>query len=65
MGLLEPWRPSMGHFLSRRLHLAAMVAESLPQEAETKEASMVALTGRLALEMLALPIRLLCGRLYA
>jgi nucleoside-diphosphate-sugar epimerase len=65
MGLLEPWRPSMGHFLSRRLHLAAMVAESLPQEAETKEASMVVLTGRLALEMLALPIRLLCGRLYA
>jgi hypothetical protein len=65
MRLLEPWRPSMKHGLSRRLHLAAMVAESPPSEAPIEAGSVATLTGQLALEVLVFPIRLLCGRLYA
>jgi nucleoside-diphosphate-sugar epimerase len=65
MRLLEPWRPSTQHGLSRRLHLAAMVAEALPPEAQVKGRSLAGAVVQLALEALVFPIRLLCGRLYA
>ena len=62
--LLEPWRPSMQHSLSRRLHLAAVVAES-PQRAPAGTPSMRRVIGQLMLEALVFPIRLVFGRLYA
>jgi nucleoside-diphosphate-sugar epimerase len=62
--LLEPLHPSMRHRLSRQLHLAAMVAESALPKAPTPP-SLLAVAGQLMLETLILPIRLLCGRLYA
>ena len=65
MRLIEPWRPSTAHGLSRRLHLAAMVAESRPDAGSRQPASVMRLLGLLVLEVLAFPIRLLCSRIFA
>jgi hypothetical protein len=61
--LIEPIRPSMQHGLSRRLHLAAMVVESLP--GEPPRSGLGTLAKELALEAGALPFRLALGRVYA
>jgi hypothetical protein len=63
--LFEPIRPSMQHGLARRLHLAAMVVETLPSEQALKRSGFIALAGQVALEALALPFRLLLGRVLA
>jgi NADH dehydrogenase len=65
MRLIEPWRPSMQHRLSRQLHLAAMVAEGISPGVTVPAPSVVRISGELALEVLIFPIRLLCGRMYA
>ncbi|HLH92648.1 MAG TPA: NAD-dependent epimerase/dehydratase family protein [Xanthobacteraceae bacterium] len=61
--LIEPIRPSMQHGLSRRLHLAAMVAESLPDE--PPQLGLGVLTKEMLLEAGALPFRLAFARVYA
>jgi nucleoside-diphosphate-sugar epimerase len=61
--LIEPLRPSTQHGLSRRLHLAAMVAESLP--GDPPQPGMGTLAKELLLEAGALPFRLVLGRVYA
>jgi nucleoside-diphosphate-sugar epimerase len=61
----EPLRPATRHRLSRRLHLAAMVAESLPAQPKRRAPWWIAVGGQLALEILAVPFRLLLGRLTA
>jgi nucleoside-diphosphate-sugar epimerase len=61
--LIEPWRPSPAHRLAQDLHLAAMVAESEPVSRAPANAVRVFI--ELALEALALPFRLLLGRIYA
>lgn len=63
--LIEPWRPSMQHRLSRQLHLAAMVAESVSPGVAPPAPSALRMSGQLALEALIFPIRVLCGRMYA
>jgi nucleoside-diphosphate-sugar epimerase len=62
---IEPVRPSMRHGLSRRLHLAAMVTESLSDSSETPRPSVVAVAMQVVLEALALPFRLVLSRVYA
>jgi nucleoside-diphosphate-sugar epimerase len=62
---VEPMRPTARHRLSRRLHLAAMVAESVPFEAERRAPWWVTVTLQLALEAVATPFRLVFGRLSA
>jgi nucleoside-diphosphate-sugar epimerase len=61
--LIEPWRPSPGHQLAQDLHLAAMVAENEP--ISRSPISPFRVFTELALDTLALPFRLLFGRLYA
>jgi hypothetical protein len=63
--LIEPSRPSMQHRLSRQLHLAAMVAESVSTGITPPAPSALRMSGQLALEVLIIPIRLLCSRMYA
>lgn len=65
MRFVEPLRPAMQHRLSRRLHLAAMVAESLPTESKRRAPWWLTVGGQLALEALATPFRLVFGRLTA
>jgi hypothetical protein len=55
----------MQHRLSRRLHLAAMVAEASPAEPKRRAPWWVAVGGQLALEAVATPFRLVLGRLTA
>ncbi len=62
---VEPIRPSMGHSLARRLHLAAMVVETLPSEQARRRPGLFAVAAQLLLETLALPFRLLFGRVSA
>jgi hypothetical protein len=62
---LEPLRPAMHHGLSRRLHLAAMVAEALPPPAQPDRAWWLTAASQLALEGIALPFRLMLGGLAA
>jgi NADH dehydrogenase len=62
--LVEPVRPSTHHGLSRRLHLAAMVAETLPAP-QKRAPGVLAVALQLALEGIALPFRLLLGGLTA
>ncbi len=62
---VEPLRPAMQHRLSRRLHLAAMVAESSPTEPKRHAPWWIAVGGQLALEAVATPFRLVFGRLTA
>lgn len=61
--LFEPIRPSMAHGLSRRLHLAAVVAETMP--APWPQPSLAAIVGQIILEVIALPFRLVLGRIRA
>jgi len=63
--LLEPVRPDMQHGLSRRLHLAAMVAEVLPPPSQPDRAWWRTIASQLVLEGLALPFRLFLGSLAA
>jgi nucleoside-diphosphate-sugar epimerase len=65
MRFVEPLRPAMQHRLSRRLHLAAMVAEASPAEPKRRAPWWVAVGGQLALEAVATPFRLVLGRLTA
>jgi nucleoside-diphosphate-sugar epimerase len=60
---VEPIRPGPQHGLSRRLHLAAMVAETLPAQREPRAPWWFAVTVQLALETIAVPFRLLLGGL--
>jgi nucleoside-diphosphate-sugar epimerase len=62
---VEPMRPAMRHRLCRRLHLAAMVAESLPAEPKRRAPWWIAVGWQLALEVVATPFRLVFGRLTA
>jgi hypothetical protein len=59
----EPSRPDPGHRLADRLHLAAMVAESLPKAA--RRGQFLSLLGQGVLELAALPLRPILGRSYA
>jgi hypothetical protein len=64
MRLVEPLRPTMRNRLSRRLHLAAMVAESLPGAPKRRGPWWwITVGGQLTLEVLATPFRLVLGRL--
>jgi nucleoside-diphosphate-sugar epimerase len=63
--LLEPIRPAMHHGLSRRLHLAAMVAETLPAPPQPERTWWLTITAQLAREGLALPFRLVLSSLAA
>jgi len=64
MRLVEPLRPTMRNRLSRRLHLAAMVAESLPAAPKRRGPWWwITVGGQLTLEVLATPFRLVLGRL--
>jgi len=63
--LVEPMRPSMQHRVSRRLHLAAMVAESLPDQPKRRVLWFVTVGVQLVLEAVATPFRLVLGRLAA
>jgi nucleoside-diphosphate-sugar epimerase len=54
---VEPIRPAMQHGLSRRLHLAAMVAETLPAPRRWRATWWLRVTVQLALEAVALPFR--------
>ncbi len=63
--LLEPIRPSMRHGLSRHLHLAAMVVESLPAAHLPTTPGFATIAMQLMLEGLALPFRLFFSRLSA
>jgi nucleoside-diphosphate-sugar epimerase len=60
---LEPIRPGPHHGLSRRLHLAAMVAETLPAQPAPRGPWWLGVTVQLALETIALPFRLVLGGL--
>jgi hypothetical protein len=62
---VEPMRPRMQHRVSRALHLAAMVAESLPDQPTRRAPWWLAVGGQLALEVIATPFRLVFGRLTA
>jgi nucleoside-diphosphate-sugar epimerase len=65
MRFVEPMRPTTRHRLSRRLHLAAMVAESLPTEPKRRVPWWVTVGAQLALEAVATPFRLIFRRLSA
>lgn len=62
---IEPVLPSMRHGLSRRLHLAAMVAESQPGAETAPRAGFFGVAIQGVFEALALPFRLLLSRAYA
>lgn len=57
----EPLRRQSGHRLADRLHLAAMVRESMPRLAETKDTRIASLMGQTLLELFALPFRIILG----
>jgi NADH dehydrogenase len=61
--LFEPMRPSMRHGLCRRLHLAAMVAES--EDADLGKSGFRAVAAQLILEIAVAPLRVLLARVYA
>jgi hypothetical protein len=54
---VEPIRPAMQHGLARRLHLAAMVADTLPARRRWRATWWLRVTLQLALEAVALPFR--------
>jgi nucleoside-diphosphate-sugar epimerase len=62
--ILDPWRAGAGHRLSQRLHLAAMVLESLPRET-TRRPSVLMVIRQIALDAFVLPFRLALGRWFA
>jgi hypothetical protein len=55
--LFEPMRPTMRHGLSRRLHLAAMVAETLPARRRWRAMWWLRVMLQLTLEAVTLPFR--------
>jgi nucleoside-diphosphate-sugar epimerase len=61
--LFEPLRPSMQHGLSRRLHLAAMVAET--EASDPHQASILSILQQVAWEIAVAPLRLLLARVCA
>jgi nucleoside-diphosphate-sugar epimerase len=54
---VEPIHPTTHHGLARRLHLAAMVAETLPAPPRPRAPWWLRIGGQLALEAVALPFR--------
>ena len=54
---VEPIRPATQHGLSRRLHLAAMVAETLPARRQWRATWWLRVMLQLVLEAVALPFR--------
>jgi nucleoside-diphosphate-sugar epimerase len=54
---VEPIRPTMQHGLARRLHLAAMVAETLPARRQWRATWWLRVAVQLTLEGVALPFR--------
>jgi nucleoside-diphosphate-sugar epimerase len=54
---VEPIRPTIQHGLARRLHLAAMVAETLPTRPPSRAPWWLRIAGQLTLETIALPFR--------
>jgi nucleoside-diphosphate-sugar epimerase len=61
--LFEPLRPSMRHGLSRRLHLAAMVAEV--EHGAARRAGISTVVSEMLLDLTTVPFRLLLAPLYA
>jgi len=62
---VEPIRPAVPHRLSRRLHLAAVVAESAPAAPARRAPWFITVAMQLILEAIATPFRLMFGRLTA
>jgi glycosyl transferase family 87 len=60
----EPWRSAPGHRLADRLHLAAMVAETLGPSIKPHRARLRSLLAQAVLELAALPFRPLFARGY-
>ena len=61
---VEPVRPRLTNSLARRIHLAAMVAESLPQTTVQRCKAIREFAVQAGLEVIALPFRLTLGWLY-
>ena len=61
----EPLHARHHHRFAQRLHLAAMVVESMHEHEETRRPNIVALVAQAALEVVALPFRLVLGRRFA
>jgi nucleoside-diphosphate-sugar epimerase len=61
--LFEPLKPSMQHALSRRLHLAAMVAEADGPPPHGAARPFLSMLVQVALEILAAPLRLVLARI--
>ncbi len=62
---VEPIRPVSEHGLARRLHLAAMVAETMPAPPERRAPWWLRVTVQVTLEVVALPFRFVLGALAA
>ncbi len=62
---LEPIGPSYAHRLAQRLHLAAMVIESMHEQERHSKLSFGLLVGHSLLELVALPFRFMLGALYS
>ena len=62
---VEPIRPAVQHGLARRLHLAAMVAETLPAQRRWRATWCLRVTVQVALEAVALPFRFVLRALTA
>lgn len=62
---LEPIRPRYTHRLAQRLHLAAMVVESMPDRDRPSRPRYISLVAQSLLEFAALPFRLMLGGLYS
>jgi hypothetical protein len=62
---LEPIRPGPAHRLAQRLHLAAMVVESMPEQHRRLRSNIIFLIGQMFVELVALPFRYVLGALYA
>jgi len=63
--IFEPLYPRPNHRLAARLHLAAMVIESLEDRSATKSPKLVSAIIEVALDAFAVPLRLLLGRRFA
>jgi len=61
---VEPVRPRLTNSLAQRIHLAAMVAESLPQTTVQRCKAIREFAVQAGLEVIALPFRLTLGWLY-
>jgi hypothetical protein len=63
--VLEPLRRRPGHRLAERLHLAAMVSESMSYPSRRHGRSALSLVGQALIELIALPFRLILGGQFA